>query len=63
MVDTHNAERLRGRHGPPCYFTIEENRFGELGDLPVATECGLAPKGGGRAFSPGDLPGVRNVRR
>lgn len=29
---------LRGRHGPPCCVTSEENRFGELEDLLMATQ-------------------------
>lgn len=40
LVGAHSwsiSSMLRGRPGPPCSFTSEGNRFGELGDLPVAT--------------------------
>lgn len=52
---------LRGRHGPPCYFTSRETGLESLGICSWATECGLAPEA--RAFSPEALPGVRSVRR
>lgn len=57
---------LRGRHGPPCYFTSKGNRFGEFGALLTGHRIWIGSRGWrlqGPAFSPEALPGMRSVRR